>query len=199
MCCSPWSRKESDTTEPLNWTELMLEKFEGGRRRGWQRMRWLDSITDSMDMNLSKLQELVIDREAWRAAVHVVAKRQTRLSNWTELNWNNHNGLPQGITWPHLPVKDCDSLCGNGTDALLGYLPGGTEIHIWEGQNHRSIWHLCLLTWHEIFHFTPPMKWLSGSATNTSAYLRLAGCSGRYFQELNVLYFVSSPPPISDS
>ena len=71
-------------TDSLEKT-LMLGKIESGRKQGWQRMRWLNGITDSIDMSLSKLQELVMDRKAWHAAVHGIAKRWTRLSDWTEL------------------------------------------------------------------------------------------------------------------
>ena len=67
---------------------LMLGEIEGGRRRGWQRVRWLDGITDSLDMSLSKLRELVKGRKAWHTVVHWVTKSQTQLSDWTEVNWN---------------------------------------------------------------------------------------------------------------
>ena len=69
---------------------LMLGKIEGRRRRGWQRMRWLDGITDSMDMSMGRLRELVMVREAWHFAVNEVTKRQTRLSDLIEVNWWSH-------------------------------------------------------------------------------------------------------------
>ena len=91
---------------------LMLGGIGGRRRRGWQRMRWLDGITDSVNMSLSELRELVMNREAWRAAIHAVAKTRTRLSDWTELNWNEEYSNPLKYSCLENPMDRGDSVHG---------------------------------------------------------------------------------------
>ena len=128
--CYSWNPNSLATwcEELAHWKKtLMLGGIRGRRKRGRQRMRWPDGITDSMDVSLSELWELVMDREAWHAAIHGIAKCQTRLRDWTEMNWILRSYLMFVTLAPWERIRICPAGWEAGSSSLL---PWGTESEL---------------------------------------------------------------------
>ena len=146
---------------------LMLGGIGGRRRRGRQRMRWLNGITNSMDMSLSELWELVMDREAWRAAIHGVEKSWTRLSDWTKLNWSVHYGGFPGDASGKEPACQCRRLRDVGSIFVLGRSPGEKhgnplQYSCLENPMDRGAW------WAMVHGVAKSQTWLGDWTTTTT-------------------------------